>query len=256
MADSKKRDLPYMPFYVGDWLKCPEVRALPPDYRGLWFDLLCYMWESTERGVMVNPHGRPYTDSEIIRMVGLDNQNSGNWLTTLLTEGVCYRRDDGAVFSKRMVRDEQTRQIRRETGAKGGNPALLDKGIVNPDLILNPESDIDIDNDFGLIVNLYHDLCPKMAKVEKLTDQRKGFIRARLTEYGIEKITTVLRFAGESDFLNGHNDKAWKADFEWLMRPNNFIKVLEEKYKNKDNLHANTSTNTRRDSKRVNDGWN
>lgn len=234
MTKDKKKDLPYMPFYVGDWLKCPEVRALSPDYRGLWFDLLCYMWESTERGVMVNPHGRPYTDSEIIRMVGLDNQNSGDWLTTLLTEGVCYRRSDGAVFSKRMVRDEETRQIRRETGAKGGNPALLDKGIVNQDDNQNPDIDIEVDIDFDLIVNLYHDLCPKMAKVEKLTDLRKGFIRARFAEYGIEKITTVLRLAGESDFLNGHNDKAWRANLEWLMRPNNFIKVLEGNYKNKE----------------------
>ena len=147
MTNSKKKDLPYMPFYVGDWLKCPEVRTLPPDVRGLWFDLLCFMWESTERGVMVNPNGRPYSDSEIIRMVGLDNQNSGNWLTTLLTEGVCYRRADGAIFSKRMVRDEKTRQIRRETGAKGGNPTLLDKGTLNPDVNLNPDNDIDNDID-------------------------------------------------------------------------------------------------------------
>ena len=48
-----------------------------------------------------------------------------------------------------------------------------------------------------------------------------------------EKITTVLRTAGESEFLNGHNEKVWKADFEWLMRPNNFIKVLEGKYHNR-----------------------
>ena len=234
MAEDKKRDLPYMPFYVGDWLKCPEVRALPPDYRGLWFDLLCYMWESTERGIMVTPKGRPYTDNEIIRMIGLDNQNSGIWLTTLLSEGVCYRREDGAIYSKRMVRDEKIRQIRRETGAKGGNPKLLVKHIVNPDLILKRESEIDIEIDFDLILKLYHDLCTKMSKVEKLTDQRKGFIRARYSEFGLEKITTVLRLAGESSFLNGHNDKLWRADFEWLMRPNNFIKVLEGKYKNKE----------------------
>ncbi len=223
-----------MPFYVGDWLKCPEVRALPPDYRGLWFDLLCYMWESTERGVMVTPNGRPYTDDEIIRMVGLDNQNSGIWLTTLLTGGVCYRRPDGAIFSKRMVKDEQIRHKRHETGSKGGNPALLVKGIDNSEDNQKPDNDNDNDIDFDLIITLYHDLCPNMAKVEKLTDLRKGFIRARYAEYGIEKITTVLRQAGESNFLNGKNDRGFRSDFEWLMRPNNFIKVLEGKYQNKE----------------------
>jgi hypothetical protein len=128
---SKKYDLPAMPWYVGDWLKCPEVRALPPDYRGLWFDLICYMWESTERGVMIKPNGQPYSDNDIIRMVGLDNQNTGIWLTSLLDNGVCDRRDDGAIYSKRMVRDEEIRKIRREVGLKGGNPKLLVNQISN-----------------------------------------------------------------------------------------------------------------------------
>ena len=75
-----------------------------------------------------------------------------------------------------------------------------------------------------------------MAKVAKLTDRRKGYVRARFAEYGLEKITSVLRMAGESGFLNGHNDKAWKADFEWLMLPNNFIKVLEGKYQSRVNV--------------------
>lgn len=127
---NKKKDLPAMPFYVGDWLKCPEVRSLSPDFRGLWFDLLCYMWESRERGVMVKPNGNIYSDIEIIRMVGLDNQNSGTWLTILLENGVCQRREDGAIYSRRMVKDETLRQIRTVSGSKGGNPALLDKGIV------------------------------------------------------------------------------------------------------------------------------
>jgi hypothetical protein len=86
--------------------------------------------------------------------------------------------------------------------------------------------------DYEFIKELYHSLCPKMNKVQVLNEQRKGFINARYAEFGIEKITEVIRKAGESDFLNGKNDKAWKADFEWLMRPTNFLKVLEGKYDN------------------------
>ena len=139
---STKNNLPAMPFYVGDWLKCPEVRALPPDYRGLWFDLICFMWESTERGVMVKPNGKPYSDLDIIRIIGLDNQNSGIWLTHLLDNGVCFKREDGAIYSKRMVRDERIRKIRREVGSMGGNPNLL----VNQ----TPNQNIEIEN---VIVN-------------------------------------------------------------------------------------------------------
>jgi len=144
---NKKKDLPAMPFYVGDWLKCPEVRSLSPDYRGLWFDLMCYMWESRERGVMVKPNGNVYSDIEIIRMVGLDNQNSGKWLTILLENGVCQRRSDGAIYCRRMVRDEEIRQIRIISGSKGGNPTLLDKGIVKKVINQSSEDENEIINE-------------------------------------------------------------------------------------------------------------
>lgn len=97
-------------------------------------------------------------------------------------------------------------------------------------------SGYDLDNgiDYEGIVELYHDLCPKMAKVEKLIGKRRGFVRARFLEHGIEKITTVLRLSGESDFLNGKNDRLFKVDLEWIMRPENFIKILEGKYGNRE----------------------
>ncbi len=115
-----------MPWYTGDWLKAPEIRSMPPDYRGLWFDLLNYMWESTERGVMVKPNGKIYTKDEIIRMVGLDNQNSDMWLTYIIENEICsLREEDGAIYSRHMVKDEKLRKIRKESGKLGGNPNLV-----------------------------------------------------------------------------------------------------------------------------------
>jgi hypothetical protein len=149
--NQKKDDLPAMPFYVGDWFKCTEVRALPPDYRGLWFDMICYMWESVERGVMVKPNGKPYSDAEIIRMVGLDNQNSDFWLTRLLEDGVCARREDGAIYSKRMVKDEVLRALRREIGRKGGNPELLVKRRLTKYVNQNVEDEIEDENEVKVL---------------------------------------------------------------------------------------------------------
>ena len=141
----KKDDLPAMPFYVGDWLKCPEVRALPPDLRGLWFDLICYMWQSTERGVMVKPNGTPYSDSEIVRMVGLDCQNQSTWLFTLLENGVCRRREDGAIYSRFMLRMQERRQLGKKTGKLGGNPALISSISVEEKFEVDtiPDSDLE-----------------------------------------------------------------------------------------------------------------
>ena len=129
-----KINLPAMPFYVGDWLKCPEVKVLPPDIRGLWFDMICYMWESVERGVMVKPTHHPYSKDEIVRMIGKDCNDSGNWLDTLIENGVCAIRDaDGAIYSRRMVRDEDIRQKRSKAGKMGGTKTakLLAKKPIN-----------------------------------------------------------------------------------------------------------------------------
>lgn len=95
------------------------------------------------------------------------------------------------------------------------------------------ESEGKISIDYQFVIDNYHALCPKMSKVLVLNDTRKGYINSRVGEYGLEKVISVLRMAGQSDFLNGINDKAWKADFEWIVRPENFVKVMEGKYVNK-----------------------
>ena len=118
MAKSKTQ---MMPFDTSDWLRCPELKVLPPDIRGLWMDLLCYMWESVERGVMVKPTGDIYTQDEIVRMLGNDASGSDTWLDRLIIGGVCGVRSDGAIYSRRMVRSVEISQKRREAGIKGGS---------------------------------------------------------------------------------------------------------------------------------------
>lgn len=151
---------------------------------------------------------------------------------------------DGNYYNERMEEEILKRQqfldSRYFNGKKGGRPIKPNSEANNKPNSEATENLRGNDNeneiDYDLIVSLYHDLCPNMAKVAKLTDRRKGYVRARFAEYGLEKITSVLRMAGESGFLNGHNDKVWKADFEWLMLPNNFIKVLEGKYQSRVNV--------------------
>lgn len=114
---------PRMPFDTRDWLCCPELKVLPPDVRGLWMDVLCYMWESPERGVMVNPNGAPYTKAEIVAMVGYDANGGSAWLDKLIDAGVCGVRGDGAIYSRRMLREDDLRRKRASAGSKGGSAA-------------------------------------------------------------------------------------------------------------------------------------
>ena len=119
LSMARKQETP-MPFYVGDWLRCPELRVLPPDVRGLWMDMLCYMWESVERGVMVMPNGQPCTKEDIARIIGTDCSGSSKWVDSLIENKVCEVREDGAIYSRRMVKDNLISEKRRLAGKKGG----------------------------------------------------------------------------------------------------------------------------------------
>ena len=119
--------LPAIQFYPGDWHKDQGVQALDLLQRGAWFELLLMMHDSDERGVLL-VNGAPMPDAVIARRLGLDNQSANQILTTLLTYGVASRREaDGALFCRRMVKDERLRQVRTESGKKGGNPRLLNQ---------------------------------------------------------------------------------------------------------------------------------
>ena len=73
----------------------------------------------------------------------------------------------------------------------------------------------------------------KTTKIEVLTEKRKKAINARMKEHGKNVITEVLRRTFRSSFLNGENEKNWKASFDWIFKPENFVKILEGNYDNK-----------------------
>jgi len=37
----------------------------------------------------------------------------------------------------------------------------------------------------------------------------------------------------KSDFCLGQNDRGWKADFDWFLKPDNVARVMEGKYDNR-----------------------
>lgn len=84
------------------------------------------------------------------------------------------------------------------------------------------------------IVRFYNDTCKSLRPVKILTDKRRAAVSARLREHGREAVFNVIRAAGRSSFLAGQNTRGWTADFDWIFRPENFVKVLEGKYENKE----------------------
>lgn len=87
----------------------------------------------------------------------------------------------------------------------------------------------------------FTEICVSLPKIIDLNPARKTAIRARLKEYSFDDIITVFQKAEKSDFLTGkvsnkNGSKPFKASFDWLMKPSNFIKVLEGNYDNRNGL--------------------
>ena len=112
------KKLPAILFYTGDWLKDPSVRACGLAARGLWFDTLCLMHESPERGRLVHRGGKAVTHTQLARMVGAPLGEVEELLSELEATGVFYR-DGDAIVSRRMVADEEAREAKAAAGRKG-----------------------------------------------------------------------------------------------------------------------------------------
>lgn len=84
---------------------------------------------------------------------------------------------------------------------------------------------------YSKIVDLYHAICISYPKLRAVEGNREKQIAARWKKYKtLDAFRELFEKAEASDFLKGENDRAWTADFDWLIRPTNMSKVLEGKY--------------------------
>ncbi len=84
---------------------------------------------------------------------------------------------------------------------------------------------------FQEIIDIFNSVCVDLPRVEKITDARKKIISNCVKENSLETLGDVFRKVAESDFLSGRKSD-WKASFDWILKPANFVKVLEDNYKN------------------------
>jgi hypothetical protein len=126
----KKEDKPYMPFYIGDWFKAPEIRALPHENRMVWFEILCLMWQGDEKGVLTIK-GKPFViTNDITGEITNGQQVLANMLGISLgflqdsfklfkELGVYKVREDGAIYSGFMVKLVEIKKVRSNAGKAG-----------------------------------------------------------------------------------------------------------------------------------------
>ena len=84
---------------------------------------------------------------------------------------------------------------------------------------------------YAKIKDLYHKICISYPKIKTIDGNRKTAVGARWRTYkNLEIFEELFTIAENTPFLKGANERNWSADFDWMMKPTNFAKILEHKY--------------------------
>ena len=107
-------------------------------------------------------------------------------------------------------------------------------GKVNNTVLTDSSSHSSWDKDY--CISLWNSLkqygVPPIVDIKPTTTRGKLFAK-RSKEYTIDDYRTAIENIRGSSFLQGVNDKGWLITFDWFVKPNNFSKVLEGNYAEK-----------------------
>jgi hypothetical protein len=66
--------------------------------------------------------------------------------------------------------------------------------------------------------------------IRKMTGQRERQLQARLRDSTLDEWMQAMAALERSAFCRGENDRGWRADFDFLLQPKSFTKLLEGAY--------------------------
>ena len=110
-----------------------------------------------------------------------------------------------------------------------GNPNVIPKSSQQYKKVKEDKEEKE-DITVNQVVDLYHEICKSYPRLRGISENRRKAISARCKIYRIEDFRIVFQNAENSGFLKGGNDRNWSANFDWMMKDTNFVKILEGRY--------------------------
>lgn len=222
---------PAFQFYAKSWLSATRVISVAA--RGAYMDLLAWSWDN---GPI------PKSDKAKAGIVGVSEAQFKR-----LWSEFSLKWQETAVGLVNLRLEQQRAQLhafkqgKAESGRKGAESRWQPDGtaIDSPSKIngstsssttttRKQEEDITSVSDLRELWNEETDgLLPRCLK---LTDTRKKKATARLSELPFDAWIEVITRIKKSSFLCGENDRGWRADFDFLIKPDTATRVLEGKY--------------------------
>ena len=230
---------PAFQFYAGDFLSDLKVASMNMEERGIYITLLAYSWLE---------NGLPDTPEKLARLCG----NPDGWESSWLTVGECFfLADDGKLYNSKMeeIREELISYKNKMSSAgKKGMESRWKNNLVKTKLKQGYNSSSSTSTSTSTstkkkkdstpykgIVDKFNDTCGDyLPKVTKVTESRKRQMR-KLWHDVEGDFRGFFDMVASSDFLCGTGDNSnWKANFDWVIKESNRVKIMEGVYDNKE----------------------
>lgn len=231
----------------------------------IWFKLLCLAGKTNNSGVFLMNDKIAYTDEMLsaifrrdlnrVRMAlkVFEQYEMIEVVNDTITIPNWSKHQTLDVYEKKKERDKIYQQNRREkqkllaegnTENKKSSDESSDSRPTSQKIVTleeEREEDIDIDIDTTKVVSKDHlsRIIDKwnslnLSKIVSIQSNRLKLLQARVKEYDLNNILKAIDSINSSSFLKGQNDRNWTITFDWFIKPNNFPKVLEGNYLDKD----------------------
>ena len=223
----------------------------------IWFKLLCLAGRQNNGGVLLLCERMPYTDEmlatifrrplntvrlalqifETFGMVEIVNNvyTIPNWEKHQAENKMEEMREN----NRKRVAAHRERQRMIAEGQKCNVTVTQCNGVEEKNEEIKQESNTDIDLSIKKIVKEFNTKCKSFSKVSSLTEKRKSLIRDGLKNFNVDDYSAVFEKAEELPYLKGNNPNGWKAHFDWIIKPDNMVRIIEGVF---DNRGSRTST--------------
>lgn len=260
--------LPMLPFFVGDYISA--TRHLSLTERGAYTDLLFFQWDHgvlpPEPERLARLIGCSDAEFSVVwpAICGKFEPVDGGLANTRLEQ---HRRKALQLSTTRAQvgsrGGSQTRENRRKLVANAGANATASAAPIDAAKVQHPSPSPNPSPDSGVledsdsrpltrtrerpayegkefheqVIAAYHELLPELPAVKTWSTKRRQALNARIRERckegkpadTVEYWQKLFEMVATSDFLCGRSTD-FRSDLEWLLRPENFAKVIEGRY--------------------------
>ncbi len=238
----------WMPFYVGDYLSA--TGRLTTEQHGAYLLLLLDYWKN----------GAPPEDDAVLAQIVRMTPTAWRKCKPAIID--FFEVKDGQLVQKRVEQERGRADTITEERSKAGKAGAAKRWQKDSKRIANanglpmangqqndapsqsqsqeeesPNGDVSVEPTpkpltKREVIDAWQDrMVPQgFPAIRKITGQRDRQLAARLRDSTLDEWLQAMAALERSAFCRGENDRGWRADFDFLLQPKSFVKLLEGAY--------------------------